>query len=75
MKMIFNFNEETSAFDVTLERGTVSSEPWPPPPPTGEQIAEMTAWLNKSYTECFKKFADKEVSALKLTCPVTPYKR
>ncbi len=75
MKMIIDFDQETNVFKVTLERGKTSGEPWPPPPPGNEQLAEMTDWLNKSYPDVCKKFTDKEVSALSLSFQASAYKK
>lgn len=70
MKMIIDFDPETNIFDVVIERGKVSGDPWPPPPPDGDQLNKMTAWLNKSYPDACKKFLDKEVSSIKITYKV-----
>jgi hypothetical protein len=69
MKIIIEFDEDTSVFTAQFDRGITSSAdggPYPPPPPYNDQITAMTDWLAKSYPSIVEKFKDQEVSALKI---------
>jgi hypothetical protein len=69
MKIIIEFNKETSVFTAQFDRGItsdMSGGPYPPPPPYQDQIEAMTKWLAESYPAIMEKFKDQEISGLKI---------
>ena len=67
MRITIDYNPTNNNFSVLVDRVMLSADgpPWPPPPPTNEQFAEMTSWLNDVYTKiCMEKFKNQNVSGI-----------
>jgi len=68
MRITLDYDPNSKNLSVLVDRGALSAgdPPWPPPPPSEDEFAEMTVWLNTVYKVCLDQFAkDQKVGAVR----------